>query len=75
VVDLYLSDIYASITPDVKRLKGFQKINLKPNETKTVTFKLSKNELSFINYTSQRVVEPGDFEVTIADLKAKFNVK
>jgi len=75
VVDLYLSDIYASITPDVKRLKGFQKINLKPNETKTVTFKLSKNELSFINYTSQRVVEPGEFEVTIADLKAKFNVK
>jgi beta-glucosidase len=75
VVDLYLSDIYASITPDVKRLKGFQKINLKPNETKTITFKLSKNELSFINYTSQRVVEPGDFEVTIADLKAKFNVK
>ena len=75
VVDLYLSDIYASITPDVKRLKGFQKISLKPNETKTVTFKLSKNELSFINYTSQRVVEPGEFEIKIADLKAKFNVK
>jgi beta-glucosidase len=75
VVDLYLSDIYASITPDVKRLKGFQKISLKPNETKTVTFKISQAELSFINYNNQRVVEPGEFEIAIADLKAKFEVK
>ena len=75
VVDLYLTDVYASITPDVKRLKGFQKISLKPNETKTVTFKLFKAELSFINYNSQRVVEAGEFEVKIADLKAKFEVK
>ncbi|HEX7365954.1 MAG TPA: glycoside hydrolase family 3 N-terminal domain-containing protein [Pelobium sp.] len=75
VVDLYLSDLYASITPDVKRLKGFQKINLKAGETKTVTFKLDKTAFSFINADSKRVVEPGDFEVSISNLKAKFNIK
>ena len=75
VVDLYLTDVYASITPDVKRLKGFQKISLKPNETKTVTFKLGKSELCFVNYANQTVVEPGDFEIKIADLKAKFELK
>lgn len=74
VVDLYLSDLYASSTPDVRRLKGFEKINLKPGETKTVSFKLSKAELSFINSESKSVVEPGDFEINIANLKAKFEV-
>ena len=74
VVDLYLSDLYASSTPDVKRLKGFDKINLKPGETKKVSFNLSKSELSFINSESKSVVEPGDFEISIANLKAKFTV-
>ncbi len=75
VVDLYLSDLYASITPDVKRLKGFEKINLKAGETKTVTFKLDKAAFSFINTESKRVVEQGDFEVAISNLKAKFAIK
>ncbi len=75
VVDLYLSDLYASITPDVKRLKGFEKINLKAGESRTVTFKLNKGDFSFVNAQSKTVVEPGDFEVAIADLKGKFNIK
>lgn len=75
VVDLYLSDLYASITPDVKRLKGFEKISLKPGEIRTVTFKLNKANFSFVNAQSKAVVEPGDFEVAIANLKAKFNIK
>ena len=74
VVDLYLSDLYASITPDVKRLKGFQKINLKPGESKTITFKVTKDELSFINNNLKSVVEPGDFEIQIGNLKKKFTV-
>lgn len=74
VVDLYLADLYASVSPDVKRLKGFQKINLKPGESKTVTFKLSKNDFSFVNNDSKSVVEPGGFEIYINSLKAGFNI-
>ncbi len=75
VVDLYLSDLYASITPDVKRLKGFQKISLAPGESKTITFKIDKTAFSFVNANNESVVEPGDFEVSISDLKAKFIIK
>jgi beta-glucosidase len=75
VVELYLSDLYASITPDVKRLKGFEKISLKPGETKTVSFQLSKNELSFVNQNNISVVEPGDFEIGISNLKTTFSVQ
>jgi len=67
--------LYASITPDVKSLKGFDKISLKPGETKTVSFQLSKNELSFVNQNNISVVEPGDFEIGIANLKTTFSVK
>ncbi|HET8828925.1 MAG TPA: glycoside hydrolase family 3 N-terminal domain-containing protein [Pelobium sp.] len=75
VVELYLSDLYASLTPDVKRLKGFYKISLKPGESTTVTFKLDKTAFAFVNAESQTIVEPGDFEVSIANLKTKFNIK
>nr|WP_294897262.1 glycoside hydrolase family 3 N-terminal domain-containing protein [uncultured Pedobacter sp.] len=75
VVDLYLSDLYASITPDVKRLKGFQKIDLKAGESKTVTFKLNKTAFAFVNADNKTVVEPGDFEIAISNLKVKFNIK
>lgn len=61
VVQLYSSDLYASLVPDVKRLRRFEKIALKVGETKTVTFKLNVNDLSFINLHNKRVVEPGDF--------------
>lgn len=75
VVDLYLSDLYASITPDVKRLKGFEKINLKPGETKTVQFNITEKDLSFVNAENKTVIEAGDFEVKIGDLKSKFLVQ
>ncbi len=74
VVDLYLSDLVASITPDVKRLKGFQKIDLKPGESKIVTFKLDKKAFAFINADNKSVVEPGDFKVSIANLQNPFTV-
>lgn len=75
VVDLYLSDLIATISPDVKRLKGFEKINLKPGETKTVNFKISKSELAFVNADLKNVVEPGDFEIQIGPLKKTFTVQ
>lgn len=72
VVQLYTSDLYASITPDVKRLRGFEKLSLAAGESKTVTFTLKPGDVSFINALNQRVTEPGDFEVMIAGLKALF---
>jgi beta-glucosidase len=49
VVQLYTSDLFASITPDVRRLRAFDKINLKPGEEKILTFSLTPEDISFIN--------------------------
>ncbi len=72
VVQLYTSDLFASVTPDVKRLRGFEKINLKPGEEKTVNFILTPEDISFINTQNNRVTEPGEFVVRIADLSKGF---
>jgi beta-glucosidase len=74
-VELYTHDLYASITPNVKRLRAFQKINLKAGESKTVTFSIDKNDLAFVNAKLKTVTEPGEFEVMIGDKKAKFIYK
>jgi len=75
VVQLYLSDLYASVTPSVKRLKRFTKIDLRPAETKTVTFFLTAKDLSFIGKNNRPVVEPGEFEIFVGSLKTSFIVK
>jgi len=72
---LYTSELYASITPDTKRLRAFNKIALQPGETKTVTFKLNAKDISFINDLSQRVTEPGEFKVQIGDQIRNFNYR
>ena len=72
-VELYTRDMYASITPSMRRLKAFQKISLNPGESKTVTFTIDKNDLAFVNAQLKTVTEPGEFEVMIGDKKAKFN--
>jgi len=69
---LYTSDLFASVTPDVKRLRGFEKINLKPGKEQTVSFSLTPEDVSFINAQNKRVTEPGEFVVRIAELKAEF---
>ncbi|MEO8712884.1 MAG: glycoside hydrolase family 3 C-terminal domain-containing protein, partial [Parafilimonas sp.] len=74
-VELYTRDQYASITPNVKRLRSFQKIDLKTGESKTVTFTLDKNDLAFVNADLKTVTEPGDFDVMIGDKKATFGYK
>ncbi len=73
VVELYSRDLYASITPNMKRLRAFQKISLKPGESKTVTFTIDKNDLAFVNAQLKTVTEPGAFELMIGDKKASFN--
>jgi beta-glucosidase len=72
---LYLSDNYASITPEVKALKRFQKINLAPNESKTVTFTLNPKDLQFVNNDLKWVSEKGTFKIQIGNLTQEFLLK
>lgn len=72
VVQLYLSDLYGSVSRPNKQLKGFEKIELNPGEKKTVQFTIDKSHLSFIGLNNKRIVEPGEFTVTIGDLKKNF---
>jgi len=75
VVQLYVTDLVASLSPAGKRLKRFAKIHLDPGQSRTLTFKLRTDDLSFIGADNKPVVEPGEFEVMIAGLKDKFELK
>lgn len=66
IVQLYIHDKVASVTRPIKELKGFQKINLKKGESKTVTFKISVEDLKFYNSKMEFGVELGEFEIAIA---------
>ena len=67
----YSSDLVASITPDVIRLRGFDKISLKPGESKRVEFRIPASDLAFVGYDGRWRIEKGDFEFTIGGQKAK----
>ena len=62
---LYSSDLVASLIPDVKRLRGFEKIELQPGESKTVTFELPAKELAFVGVDGKWRLEKGDFRLAI----------
>ena len=70
---LYTREEYASITPDTKRLRAFQKPDLQPGETRTLTFKLTPQDIAFINDESKAVTEAGEFKVEIGNLVQSFN--
>ncbi|SFG94060.1 beta-glucosidase [Pedobacter insulae] len=71
---LYISDLVANdISPDVKRLRGFEKIELKAGETKTVSFKINSDNIAYVNPANKWVTEAGEFSVQLADKKIKFN--
>ncbi|MBQ6767562.1 MAG: beta-glucosidase BglX [Prevotella sp.] len=63
VVQLYIRDVFASVSRPVKELKGFQRIHLKAGEGKTVTFDLTPDLLSFYDIDGNLVLEPGDFVI------------
>lgn len=65
VVQLYIRDVVGSVTRPVKELKGFQKIELKAGESKTVSFSITPEDLKFYNYDLKYDWEAGDFEVMI----------
>jgi beta-glucosidase len=75
VVQLYLRDMYASITPVVKKLIGFKKIALDPQQSKRVAFTITPESLSFIGIDNKSVIEPGQFQLLVEKLTVDFWVK
>lgn len=75
VVQLYVSDLVASITPPVKRLRGFQKVNLEPGSTQTVTFSISADDLAFVGKDNEWTTEPGDYKIQIGSLEETVTLK
>ena len=67
---LFSSDLIASMVPDGRRLRAFEKVDLQPGETKTVTFNLKADDLAFVGYDGKWILEEGDFKLTIADQSA-----
>lgn len=74
VVQLYLGDLVASISPPGKRLKRFARIHLEPGQSKTLSFILRQDDLSFVGPNNRSIVEPGDFEVMVAGLSQRFTL-
>jgi beta-glucosidase len=64
---LFSSDLIASISPDKRRLRYFDKVELQPGETKTVTMKIKANDLAFVGYDNHWRLEKGDFIMTCGD--------
>lgn len=67
---LFSSDIIASVVPDGRRLRAFDKVELQPGETKTMTFELKADDLAFVGWNGKWRLEEGDFKLMIADQSA-----
>ena len=72
VVQLYIADRYASITPSVKRLRGFEKVEIKPGATHIVTFTISTKDLAFVGRDEQWTSEAGWFDIMLGSEKSSF---
>ena len=75
VIQVYSKDHYASLTPDIKRLRAFKKIKLKPGEIKNVKFEIQVKDLGFVNYQNKHVVETGKFDLMVGSLKSELIIK
>lgn len=74
-VIVYVRDEYASLSPAGKRVKRFAKIMLEPGESKRLSFKMNKDDLSFIGMDNKPTVEPGEFTVLIGGMEKKFTLE
>lgn len=72
---MFVTDEFASITPSVKRLRGFNKIELNKDQTESVEFTILPSELAFVNKENEWEVEEGEFTVRIGDLEETFYYK
>ncbi|HKZ03467.1 MAG TPA: glycoside hydrolase family 3 C-terminal domain-containing protein, partial [Pyrinomonadaceae bacterium] len=75
VVMVYVSDLVATLSPPIKRLKRFAKIQLEPGQSRTLTFRLRSEDLSFIGPNNKPLVEPGDFDISIGGLTQRFTLQ
>jgi beta-glucosidase len=75
VVQLYVSDLYRSVSPPVKELKGFRKVHLAPGQSDVVEFVLTPPDLSFIDREYKRKTENGKFRVAIGNLTGEFELR
>lgn len=64
---LFSSDLVASLTPDNRRLRAFDKVELQPGETKTVTLKVKGSDLAFVGYDGRWILEAGDFRMQVGN--------
>ena len=75
VVQLYIRDHYATISPSLKKLKRFIKIELKPSQVRTVNFTISSDDLKFYGKQNKWITEEGKFSVIVNNLSKDFNFK
>lgn len=71
VIQMYVRDDYATVGRYLKLLKGFERVNLKPGQTKTVSFNLGFDELNILNQDMKKVVEPGTFTISVGSSSAE----
>jgi len=74
VVQLYLTDVAASAPVPIRTLVGFDRISLRPREKRTVTFTITPRQMSLIDDRGKRVIEPGDFAISVGSLRKTFTV-
>ncbi len=72
---LFVSDLVASLTPDVKRLRAFTKVELDAHETKTVTLTVHPSDLAFVNEDMEWVLEPGQFRAAVGNQRVEFSIE
>jgi beta-glucosidase len=72
---LFVSDLVASLTPDVKRLRAFTKVELDAHETKTVTLEVHPFDLAFVNEALEWVLEPGQFRAAAGNQRVEFSLE
>jgi beta-glucosidase len=74
-IEVYSSDLVASVTPSVKRLRKFQKIHLEPGETKSLKFTISASDLAFVGKDMKTITEEGEFDILIGREKRRIKYK
>ncbi|MFM7662655.1 MAG: fibronectin type III-like domain-contianing protein, partial [Bacteroidota bacterium] len=75
VVQWYITDEYASITPANKKLRHFEKISLEPGQSKNLVFTIDSKDLQFVNSTNEWNYEPGSFTLRCGDQSVSFEMK
>ena len=74
-VIVYVRDMVATLSPPGKRVRRFAKISLEPGQSRTLTFTLRTEDLSYIGMNNKPVLEAGEFEVLVGGLSEKFSIK